>query len=227
MIRVNLIGRRTRAKARAPKGQLYVFLAILIVEVVFMFVWYQSASSTTDMIRAQANQEREKVRKLKEVKKEWDKWQKEKQVLQNQMKVLDNLRYGQLGPARLLRFFSYALTKVSEDPQHLDEIKAQELAGWDSRWNPKRVWLKSMSNREGKVRVVGVAVDHGDVAEFYKRLESCAYIVDLQPGLQRKEKSKAEGKLKLGFEPVEFQTTFKVRYDVPLGLENGLALGVK
>ncbi len=219
MIRINLIGKRIKAKSRAPKGQLYVFAAIILVELVFIFVWYNNANNTLKYLENQVRVERLKVKKLKKNKELWDKWQKEKAAIKNQMKVLEKLRYGQVGPSRLLRYFSYRLTKLPATPNNLDELKAQELAEWDTRWNTKRVWLNSIIVQNGKAKINGTAINHGDVAEFYKRLESCAYIVNFQPGLQKKSKRLNNTKLILGFTPVQFDATFNVKYDVPLMLD--------
>ncbi len=219
MIRINLIGRRVRRKARAPKGQLFVFLAILVVELVFMFVWYQRAQGDLDLATRRAREVHQKVVKLDKLKKQWDAWQKKKKGIKARMKVLERLRYIQTGPARMLRFFSYMLTKLPETPSNLEELKAQELAGWDTRWDPRRVWLTRLIDKKGNVTMEGMAIDHGDVAELYKRMESSAYVVALNPGSQELERMKT--KLNLGFMPVKFRANWQVRYTVPINLAMG------
>jgi Tfp pilus assembly protein PilN len=193
-----------------------VFLAILVVELIFMFVWYQRAQSDLDVATKRAQAVHKKIVRLNKLKKQWDAWQKEKKQLQAQMKVLEDLRYGQNGPGRMLKFFSYMLMKLPDTPQNLEELKAQELAGWDTRWDPRRVWLTRIQNQNGKIRMEGMAIDHGDVAEFYKRMESSAYVIDLSPGMQ--ELSPLRDKLKLGFTPVKFTVKWRIRYTVPLDL---------
>lgn len=216
MIRINLIGRRVRTRPRAPKGQIFVFLAILVVELVFMFVWYQRAQSDLDMATRRTKQVHTKIVRLNKVKAKWDKWEKQKKVIQSQMSVLENLRYTQKGPSRMLKFFSYMLTKIPDTPQNLDELKSQELAGWDTRWEPNRVWLTGFDNKHGLVHISGMAINHGDVAELYKRMESSAYVVKLNPGLQ--EVTSSKGKLNLGFSPVKFRASWQLKYHVPLNL---------
>ena len=219
MIRINLIGRRVRTRSRAPKGQIFVFLALLVVELVFMFVWYQRAQSDLNLATKRTTQVHKKIVRLNKIKAKWDKWEKQKKRIQSQMKVLEDLRYTQMGPARMLKYFSYMLTKLPDTPKNLEELKAQELAGWDTRWEPSRVWLTELDNKHGLVKMQGIAIDHGDVAELYKRMESSAYIINLNPGMQ--ELKKGKDKMHLGFIPVKFKASWQVKYTVPLNLAMG------
>ena len=221
MIRINLIGRRVRTRSRTPKGQIFVFLAILLVELIFMFVWYQRAQSDLDMATARARHIHKEVVRLNKIKKQWDKWEKQKKIIQSQMNVLEELRYAQNGPVRMFKYFSYMLTKTPDIPKNLEELKAQELAGWDTRWNPGRVWLTGFNIRNGVVNMSGMAINHGDVAELYKRMESSAYAIGINPGLQEIKPVKEE--LHLGFAPVKFKASWKVVYKVPLNLAMGMA----
>ena len=103
------------------------------------------------------------------------------------------LQADQIGPAMALQYLSYALTRIDDDPVHQEEARAQELAGWNPKWDTRRVWLKSIDiknatdGKGSRVEIKGEALDHQDVAEFYRRLESSDIFIGLNSPSQRRK----------------------------------------
>lgn len=211
MIRINLIGTKVKPRARAPGAQAYVFLALILLEAVVLFAWYQMLVSDLEATSKKAKDAVAKIEDLKKVKESWEQWQIEKADLDRQAQVFESLRAGQVGPSNMLQFLSYALTRVPDSPLFAEEIKAQELVGWNPKWDAGRLWLRRIEEKGGVLTIYGEAVDHEDVAEFYRRLESSGFFVDVEPGLQARKVSP-----ELGIKFVEFTVTAGLRYDKDL-----------
>lgn len=207
MIRINLIGQKAKPKPTASKGQLLVFVGLLLLEAAFLFVWHQKLSSELDAARKRTAEATAKLDELKRVKQAWEAWQAEKADLDRQTRVFESLRADQLGPPTMLQYLSYVLTKVPESPSAADEMKAQELVGWNPKWDPRRVWLKDINERNGVITIRGEALDHEDVAEFYRRLETSDFFHNVEPGLQSRKFNDA-----LQLKMVEFTVTAQLDY---------------
>ncbi len=207
MIRINLIGTKVKPRSRAPSAQLYIYLALFLVEGVILFLWHQMLVSDLAEATTKAKEAAAKVETLKKVKEDWEKWQTEKADLDRQAKVFETLRAGQVGPPALLEYLSYALTRVPDSPAFAEEVKAQELVGWNPKWDPSRVWLRRIEEKGGMLTIYGEAVDHEDVAEFYRRLDSSDFITHVEPGLQARKVSP-----ELAIKFVDFTVTAGLSY---------------
>ena len=211
MIRINLIGQRARVKPTVGKGQLVIFVAFLVIEAVFLFVWHQKLSGDlTDAVK-RSKEASTKIEELKRVKDAWEQWQTQKADLDRQAQVFESLRAEQSGPPNVLEYLGYMLTKVPDVPSAADEMKAQELVGWDPRWDPRRVWITRYLERGGVVTLSAQAIDHEDVAEFYRRLETSDYFTNVDPGAQVRL---VNGQLDTKY--VDFSVTGVLNYRVDL-----------
>lgn len=210
MIRINLIGTKVKPRARAPSAQLYLYLALFLLEGVFLFGWHQMLGSDLESATTRAKEAIAKVETLKKVKESWEQWQVEKADLDRQGRVFESLRAGQVGPPNMLQFLSYALARIPDSPAFAEESKAQELVGWNPRWDATRLWLKRIEEKGGMLTIYGEAVDHEDVAEFYRRLDASEFFTHVEPGLQSRKVSP-----ELGIKFVEFTVTAGLQYLPP------------
>jgi len=103
----------------------------------------------------------------------------QQQQLQEKLDVLDKLKQGRTGPVRML-----------------DELTAI---------TPRRLWLKRMEEKAGKVTFLGGATNVEDVSVFMGALKNSKYFADVE--LKRTD-SKTEGP----FRTVEFTITAIGRY---------------
>ncbi|MBM4387424.1 MAG: PilN domain-containing protein [Deltaproteobacteria bacterium] len=210
MIRINLLPVLEKRKKAASRAQLYIFVSILAVEVLFLFIWYQKTSSDLTEVEDKLKDLVKKTENLEKVKKAWEEWEKEKVELQKQIKIFEDLKSEQLGPPSMFQFLSYVLSPHDEEEEkNLEEIKSLELAGWNLKWNPSRVWVKKFKEIDGVVTIEGDALDHEDVAEFYRRLETGGYFVEVEPGLQMQKFDKT-----LDLKYIEFKGTAILSYNV-------------
>jgi Tfp pilus assembly protein PilN len=224
MIKVNLIGTKVKPKPKAPAFRFYIFVGLILVEIVVLFAWFKILSSELEDATKKAKDAMAKVENLKRLKEEWEKWQAEKADLDRQIGIFETLKAEQAGPANMLEFLSYALTQVPDNPMFVDEAKAQELVGWNPKWDTRRVWLTKLEEKQGILTIKGEAIDHEDVAEFYKRLETCEYFGKIEPGIQSRKFSE-QLKLKL----VDFSATTTLQYAPPRQAqgEGGQVVGQK
>lgn len=210
MIRINLLPILEKRKKAASRAQLYIFASIFAFEVLFLFIWYQKTSSDLTEIEDKLKDLVQKTENLGKVKKAWEEWEKEKAELQKQVKIFEDLKSEQIGPPNMFQFLSYVLTPHNEeDEKNLDEIKSLELSGWNLKWNPSRVWVKRFKEIDGVVTIEGEALDHEDVAEFYRRLETGGYFNEVEPGLQVQKVDKT-----LDLKYIEFKGTAILNYKV-------------
>ncbi|MGI6682659.1 MAG: PilN domain-containing protein [Myxococcota bacterium] len=211
MIRINLIGTKTKrakgAAAGAKKWELLIFLAVIVAEIVFLFLWQQRLDNELVEAKKRTRDATTKIEDLKRVKIAWENWQREKADIIAQEQVFERLRADQVGPPAMLEYLMYALTPLRDGPGSSDEVRAQELAGWNPKWDTRRVWLKTLKEDAGKLTLQGEAVDHEDVAEFYRRLESSGYFFDVEPGVQDR---KVHSELEIKF--VDFQVSMGLTY---------------
>lgn len=218
MIKINLITVRVKRKKRAPANQLFIFAGIFIVEIIALFFWYHQTSKELTYITDKNIELQKKIEELKKVKEEWLAWEEEKKILDRQYQIFESLKNDKIGPLHMFQFLSYVLTRIEDMPQNIQELKSLELAGWDIRWNPLRLWIQKMSEKDGILTIQGTAIDHEDVAEFYKRVETNPYLLNLEPGLQQQREDK-----ELGLKFVDFTMTSLLNYNVELeGLKIGL-----
>lgn len=189
MIRINLIGQRSKAKKTSggSKLQIVVFMLLILIEGAFLFLWYEKLDSQLIAAKKRTTETQDKINDLKRVKDAWERWQRQKGDLDRQAQVFDTLRSDQMGPPLMLQYISYALSRLPDTPEFGDEMRAQELAGWNPKWDPRRVWVYSIDEKDGNLTFKGSALDHEDVAEFYRRLEASDFFQNVEPGLQMRK----------------------------------------
>ena len=173
MIRINLIP-RTQRKVRVGQRQLAIFLVLLVVEIGAMVVIYQNKAAEVQRMRgAKAALVAEIATLTKEVG-DFDKLKQQRDTLIAQADAIKKLQYARIGPLWTLREFSHLLTP-SKGPT-VDEAAYKEMllrnpaAGYNSQWNPRRIWLTSIKEKGSHLQIEGTAKDHDDVAELLRRM---------------------------------------------------------
>jgi len=213
MIRINLLGGKAKPRKTAGGAQFIAYLGFIAIVFGGLYLWHQQQVDQLAAAKKKAVEAADKVDSLKRVKSSWEQWQGKKNAIDAQTKVFESLQADQIGPAMALQYLSYALTRIDDDPVHQEEAKAQELAGWNPKWDTHRVWLKSIEVKkaqEGKpttVEIKGEALDHQDVAEFYRRLESSDIFIGLGSPSQRRRVHE-----ELNIKYIDFQVSATLSY---------------
>ncbi len=190
MIRINLLGRakgqkggkRSFSLPRIPNVGLLLALLILVIEGAVAFQWSQQAAEDANKLESKARKLKEEVDDYTKVKTEVEELKHKLEEGGKEKLIFDELFAEKVGPSNALTYLSFILAPRKEAELPGDELKQMELAGWRVNWpgEKARAWLTSIREREGEVTLVGGAVDHGDVAEVARRLESSAHFRDMK-----------------------------------------------
>lgn len=187
MIRINLLPtKEARRKGGSGTSQqsLAVIIGLLIVEGVLLWFWYSSLQEEASAQMQAAREAEERVESLKQARQRMRKFQSARKKLQRQNIVFENLKYEKTGPPNMLKFLSYALTPLEDNLYNREELAAREAAGWSTSWDPANLWLTKLEQESQKLTIKGRARSHEDVAEFYHRVSSGVFFVELEPKVQ-------------------------------------------
>lgn len=211
MIRINLLPVRQSRRVAAGTRQLMVFVVLLVAAIGVMFLLYETKSSEVESRqRAVATLQRDIERLKKEVG-DFDRLKRQRDQLIKQRQVISQLHSARTGPVYMLREFSDILS-VGKGPSVNQEKYEQLLrrdpnAGFNPRWNPRRLWIDSIDEKNRNVRILGRAKDHDDVAELLKRMTLSEQFENVQ--LERNDQALDAD---AGFKVVKFSLTCRVTY---------------
>ncbi len=165
MIKINLLpikraGKKTKAPADEALMQLGIGLGVVLI---FLGACGYRWQSNMDDIALQTQLKESKTKEVEALKKkvqEVEDYEKKKLALENQVRIIEQLRKNQGGPVRLLDYLSQSL-------------------------DPVKVWLSSVEG-DAQVAVTGKALTNDDIVEFIKNLQQSKYFssVTLQESVQ-------------------------------------------
>jgi hypothetical protein len=127
--------------------------------------------------------------------------------LQSTEGLFETLFADKRGPVGALSYLSFILLDRDEAATPSDELRAMEAAGWRVSWVAHRAWFNSFRELSGEVTLNGEAMDHQDVAEVQRRLESSPYFRECRIVYQDKKRDET-----LGITYVEFSIRASLIY---------------
>jgi type IV pilus assembly protein PilN len=182
MIRINLLPVRQVKKAKAGQRQLILFVLGFLVEAAVLVVLYESKSSEVDEVGRVVSQLESEIAGLKKEVGDFDQLKAQHDLLTKQQKIIVDLQKGKTGPVGVMRELSDILT-AGKGPT-VDQGKYEQLvrrnpaAGYNQKWNPNRLWLQAVTEKDGLLSIQGKAKDYDDVAEFSKRISLSEFFTD-------------------------------------------------
>ncbi len=220
MIRVNLLGRKPTAKAKGAGGVrvrlpeipnlgVLVFVLMLVIEGAVLYLWQMQAAEEADRANSQLQARKRELEDLQKNRDEITAMTEEVKKLKEQKAVFDELFAEKAGPAAALQYLSFMLQPRDEAVTPPEELKAMEAAGWRVSWDARKAWITSYRETGGEVTLQGRALDHEDVAEVARRLESSPYF--REPKLVFQENKKDD---RLGIGYVEFSIRASLVYQI-------------
>ena len=173
MIRINLLPvAEARAEARG-RNELIIFAAgVAALAALFALAWFIQTAAIDELkqkvsLSQSRNDEiKKEVENAGEVKSRTNK-------LTQQLAVLADLKSKRTGPVRVLD----ELQAIMSLPRNEEDRFAQRERGWDVDWDPRRLWLASLSEVEVRAEspdalpgfeLVGTAMSAEDVAQFMR-----------------------------------------------------------
>lgn len=171
MIKINLLAEKKPAKEKGPiitiepgekKWKAYLLIGILALSIIFIgWQWFRLERKTRHLIseNAKANDE---LRRLEDVRKKRDLYQKQRDLLERKINILLKLKKAQTVPVHIL-----------------DQI---------SRNLPDFLWLESISEKSYVITIKGKATTYTAVSNFYNNLNTSPFFINVTLG-QTKEVS--------------------------------------
>lgn len=213
MIRINLIAQK-RERGAAPQANqtwLLIVLAIVVVEVVGLFLFHQSKLEELAQQQAQNKQMQGQIDSIKKLVANHEEVKKALEVLRAREQSIAELQAGRSGPTAVMLELTQVLTPNKGPTANPDTLaqarKDNPLSVFNAGWDTRRLWITSYTETQRVVRLEGLARDGNDVYELAQRLKLSVYFYDVQllPG-KREVTSKAK------LELVSFALQMKVRY---------------
>jgi type IV pilus assembly protein PilN len=179
MVRINLLPVRVSKKKEAGKQQLVLFAVVLAAGILGNGLWTRSRSSELKKVDAKVAKTKADIAQLDKIIGEVKSLRSQQQALQEKLDVLDKLKQGRTGPVKML-----------------DEL---------ATITPKRLWLRKMEEKVGKVTFDGTASSIDDVSVFMTALKGSKYFADVE---LKRTAAKTEG----GYRVVDFTVHAIAKY---------------
>lgn len=179
MIRINLLSVRVSKKKEAGKQQLVAIAAVLVLGLAGNWIWASSRASDLSTREKRIAKTKADLAQLDKIIGEVKSLRAQQQELKEKLDVLDKLKEGRTGPVRML-----------------DEL---------ATIMPKRLWLKKMDEKGGKVTFDGTASSIDDVSLFMTALKGSRYYGDV-------ELKKTTAKTESGYRVTDFTIMATARY---------------
>jgi type IV pilus assembly protein PilN len=179
MVRINLLPVRVSKKKEAGKQQLLLFALLLAVGVLLNWMWNSSRAGELALRERHLAKTKEEVAALERIIGEVASIKTEQKALQEKLAVLDSLKKGRSGPVRVL-----------------DELATMM---------PKRVSLRRMAEKGGKISFEGTAGSIDDVSALLSALKQSTHF-------KNADLLKTEAKTVAGARTVDFSIDATVDY---------------
>lgn len=213
MIRINLLPHK-RAATGTPQASprwLLVVLGVVLLEIVGLFLFYQSTYEELQRQNQKNAQIKSQIDEINRLIADHEQIKKALGILRAREDAIAKLQAGRSGPTAVLLELAQVMTAgkgPTADPDKLAKMRQENpLAVYNPAWDTRRLWLTQYVEGQRTVRLEGIARDGNDVYELAQRLKLSPYFyeVTLLPG---KKEVEAATKLDL----VSFALQFKVRY---------------
>lgn len=147
MIRINLLPTKEAERAMGARNQRALLALGLSVMLLFMVIPYVWQSTRLTRLAREIDNVKRQVARLSEQVKEVENLDRLQAEFDAKLRIIKDLEDRRTGPANMLS----ALGKSA----------------------PESLWVTSLTETMGKVKIKGVALDNETIAEFMKNLEVC------------------------------------------------------
>lgn len=212
MIRINLLPRAKRQTSEGVGARVWgtTYLVAAVVWCLALAFVYFSLSSDRDQALAQNVELQRQIDKVKSSSGNLEDLNKQLERSKQLEGVVKGLLDARQGPSRMLLELSAILSPgrgPTIDVQRLEEMrKVNPEAGFTPGWDPHRLWIEGFEEQGRACKIVGVARNNEDIAEFMRRLS----LSRLFEGVVLVRTGEANGSYKIPV--VGFELTCKVRY---------------
>jgi type IV pilus assembly protein PilN len=215
VIRVNLLPQkrdaRSAASPQASQKWLLLVVAVIVLEIIGLFLFHQHKIDQLDKQRAQNEQLQSQINDIRKFVANHEEIKKQLVVLRAREDAIAKLQLARSGPTAVLLELAQLLTPgkgPTADPDRLQQLrKDNPLSVYNPGWDSRRLWLSKYDEKGRVVTIEGLARDGGDVYELAQRLKLSSYFYDVKL-LEGKKEPETTTKVEL----VKFALELKVRY---------------
>jgi type IV pilus assembly protein PilN len=179
MVRINLLPVRVSKKKEAGQQQLLLFLVLVVAGIVLNWIYHERKNGALVELEGKLASTKAEIVKLDKIIGQVKEIKSDQELLKKKLETLDKLKAGRVGPVRML--------------DQLSEII------------PRRLWLRKMDEKEGKVTFSGSASSIDEVSQFISKLKESKYFENV-------ELKSATAKLQGSFKIVEFEISALGKY---------------
>ena len=155
MIRINLLPFRAARKKENIRKQLSVFALSIVAVIILLLYFVFSLSVKVNALKAKDKQLKADLATLEKVEKEIKQMEKEIKEIEQKLNVIKELDSKKTGPVHLLDQLSMAIPK-------------------------DKLWIISLNEMGGMLKLKGVAMDNETVALFMNNLEKSKFIASVE-----------------------------------------------
>ncbi len=184
MVRINLLPVRVSKKKEAGKQQLLLLLVVLVLGVILNGIFHQGRAGVLARAESDLAKKKADIQKLDQIIGEVKEITTQQEQLKKKLDTLEKLKQARSGPVRML-----------------DEL---------SSLTPRRLWLRKMDEKAGKMTIEGSAISIDDVSQFIGALKTSKYLGD--PELKKAEAAKGDAKTPQGVRVVDFTILATSKY---------------
>ena len=186
MIRINLLPVRKVRRRETGIQTFVVFVVLALLGLVGLYAWYRTYDSRVMKLEAKVAAEKRMVAKLQQAIALVNQYKGAKAKLEEKIGVIELLKKAKTGPVRVL-----------------DELSLRI---------PKKVWLRSLTEKSRKITVEGLAESHDDVATFLKELQNSPYFTAVELQFSRKVQAASIGSGRSTVTRIRFKFTCRAVY---------------
>jgi Tfp pilus assembly protein PilN len=211
MIRINLL--QEKKVKRVAKGERTLLTGggiIALAAVAVFFILHQPMSGQIEDMRTENAGRQKRIQALTQETREFDTVQAQVTAAEGQEKAIGRLNDARAVPSWMLAELSSILTrdhKPTMSPKMAERIRNDANRQFTPHWDPKRIWVNSIDERNGTITLHGGAQSTTDVTQFALRMQASEFFRDVSPV---SVSAATDNQSKLGF--YNFTLTGKVLY---------------
>lgn len=184
MIKINLLHEKKAKKA--PPGQQQVLLMMVGLMGLGAGVYFMKHKPMSEELEAKKtinSRADGENRALQEKMQDFELVKQQAAIADTQGKAIESLNRAKVVPAWFLHELGRILTRGSKPTMTtaLSKNLSDKNRQFDDTWDPKRLWIEEISEKDGTFTLTGGAQNDTDVTQLALRLQSSAYFKGVVP----------------------------------------------
>ncbi len=199
MVRINLLRDKKKSRKSAPgqEAVLMIMIGLIMVGVgVFKLVHEPLVTEIEDRTATNSMLQR-KLRELEAELSDFAVVEAQAKEAHAEAAAIRTLNEARAVPAWFLRELSSILTvnrKPTVTTGMAERLKTDDNVKFDPTWDPKRIWVDTIEEKEGEFTIKGGSQGDADITQLALRLQVSAYFQDVVPKEAETEEQRESGR---------------------------------